>query len=35
VSTLAGLDVEAVLLSGGLDRSHVDALRARLLALRR
>jgi protein-tyrosine phosphatase len=35
LSTLAGLDVEAVLLSGGLDRSHVDALRARLLAPRR
>jgi hypothetical protein len=35
LATLAGLDVESALLSGGLERSHIEAVRARLLAPRR
>ena len=35
LTTLAGLDIESVLLGGGLERSHIEAVRARLLAPRR
>jgi hypothetical protein len=35
LATLAGLDVESVLLSGGLERRQIEAVRDRLLTPRR